>query len=103
MGRLGRGDTSRPPSFGIDYRILDPGTAAVLGLPTGALVRSVTPSSPAASAGILPGDVIVDVQGTAVDAQHPPIPSAFGLSSGQRVTLTLVRGGQRQGLSLTLD
>ena len=102
VGRLGRGDTSPPLSFGIDARILDPGTAAVLGLPVGALVRSVTPGGPAAAAGILADDVIVDVQGTGVDAQHPLVPSAFGLSSGQRVSLTLVRGGQRQGVSLTL-
>lgn len=100
VGRLSRGDTSAPLSFGIDYRIIDPGTAAVLGLPAGALVRSVSSGSPAAAAGILPDDVVVDVEGTPIDAAHPLVPSAFGLSSGQRVTLTIVRAGQRQGVSL---
>jgi S1-C subfamily serine protease len=65
----------------------------VAGAPyAGALVVSVRPGSPAAAAGIEPGDVI-----TQIDTQPIPAPSTFdsaiaGMQPGDRVEIQLQRG-----------
>jgi len=60
----------------------------------GVLIEGVLPSSPAAVAGLLPGDVLISVDGQAV--QHPPdvvrIVSAH--RAGERVALVFERQGQ---------
>lgn len=98
---------------------LDPTLAALLGLPVrqGVLVEQVEPGSPAARAGLrggtqvalvglqqilLGGDVVV-----ALDEQAVTTPAELELAvsahrPGDRVVLTLWRGGQRQPLPVVL-
>lgn len=73
---------------------LDAATAALAGLPPGIFVRSVQVAGPAANAGIEPGDIVTAVNGSPVDADHPLDITALGLDSGQRIRLSVWRGGQ---------
>ncbi|MFL5577222.1 MAG: PDZ domain-containing protein, partial [Gemmatimonadaceae bacterium] len=68
----------------------------------GAQIRTVEDGSPAARAGLRPGDVITALDGRPVEssadftaelAQHKP---------GERVRLTVVRGGQRRDVDVQL-
>ncbi len=102
VDRLSHGGTSQRPTFGVVAVLLDPGTAAAAGLPPGALVRSVVPAGPADKSGLLRGDVVTAVNGTAIDATHPLDPAALGLESGQTVLLSVTRAGQQLQVSLTV-
>jgi len=99
---LSRGDTSAPPSFGVESCILDASHAAAVGAKPGALVVAVTPSGPGEAAGLRIGDVVTAVDTTTIDADHPLDPTALGISSGQLVHITVVRNGQEQTVALTV-
>jgi Do/DeqQ family serine protease len=93
----GGGATVKRPWFGARLDSVDREKAEALGLdrPTGALVASVVDKSPAATAGLKRGDVIV-----AVDNQEISDPDAFGFRfatkglSGQS-SLGVLRAGKR--------
>lgn len=65
----GAGNARTTRTFGMQVEDVSPGMAAALGLPRagGALVDSVDPGSPAAAAGVTPGDVILQVGDKPVD------------------------------------
>ncbi len=63
---------------------------------------AIVAGSPAATAGLQPGDVITGVDGTVLDAAHPLDLVTSQLAPGQTVQLTVLRGGQTVTLSLTL-
>jgi S1-C subfamily serine protease len=67
----------------------------------GALVASLEDGGPAATAGILVGDILVEVDG---DAVHGPdsLRSALADRPGKQVKVVLIRAGQRQELDVTL-
>jgi putative serine protease PepD len=72
------------------------------GKPVGVGVVDVVPGGPAEAAGIKPGDVIV-----AVDGKETPTPEALGavladLKPGDKVPVTINRGGAEQDLQVTL-
>jgi S1-C subfamily serine protease len=87
-----------------------PVTHAFLGISTGqpatgssgALVAGVQSGTPAATAGLKAGDVIVAFNGTAVTSDGALIDALAGAHPGQRVRLTVQRGANRLTLSLTL-
>jgi serine protease Do len=79
-------------------------TAANAGLdrPTGMLVTGVSPGSPAARAGLRPGDIVYAVDGKPV---ADPSSLRYQIATqpvGDSVTLTVVRGGQASNLKLEL-
>jgi serine protease Do len=102
VDRLSHGGTSQRPTFGVVGVLLDPATAAAAGLPSGALVRSVAVGGPGDRAGLLKGDVVTAVNGSAVDAAHPLDPAALGLEAGQTVSLSVTREHQQLQLSITV-
>lgn len=67
----------------------------------GALVASLEDGGPAATAGILVGDILVEVDGVPV---HGPdsLRSALADRPAKPVKIVLIRGGQRQELDVTL-
>lgn len=85
-----------------------PVTAAVapgLGLPTdthGALVAGLAPSSPAASAGVQPGDVLQSVNGRSVANPHELAMLVAEVKPGETAKLGLLRDGASRTLDVTV-
>jgi S1-C subfamily serine protease len=90
--------------IGISYVPLTPRQAISLGLPAaaGITVDSVVPASPAATAGIKQGDVITKVNDQQIDQEHPLTSIMAKTRPGDKVTLTVIRGGQTQSIQITL-
>jgi S1-C subfamily serine protease len=67
----------------------------------GALVASLEDGGPAATAGILVGDILVEIDG---DAVHGPdsLRTVLAARPGKQVKVVLIRGGQRQELDVAL-
>lgn len=88
-------------SLGVDAQSLTPRVAAALGIKatSGALITDVMPGSPAAAAGLKPGDLVTSVNGKPVsDAQD--LRNAQGLAA---VGSTMVLGVDRGGRQLRID
>jgi putative serine protease PepD len=62
----------------------------------------VAEGSPAAEAGILPGDVIVDSDGEPVDEPGDLLSELRTHDLGERVELTLIRNGEEQTVEVVL-
>ncbi|HUO71245.1 MAG TPA: PDZ domain-containing protein [Solirubrobacteraceae bacterium] len=72
-------------------------------LPTGgALVSSVTPGGPAASAGLKPGDVIIQIQGRPVSAAINVSSAVGALNVGDSLQILAVRMGHEFATTVTL-
>ena len=96
------GGNAAVPALGAQSQVIDPATAAAAGVPVGALIMSVTTGGPAATAGLIPGDVVTAVGSTALDANHPFDPTVLGLAPGEQVTLTVYRNGTSRTFQLTV-
>ena len=73
-----------------------------LGKPQGALVRQVQPDSPAAKAGVEPGDIITRFNGKAIEVASD-LPRLVGdTKPGVRASVTVFRRGQTRDLTLTI-
>ena len=68
----------------------------------GAVVQNVVPNAPAAKAGVQAGDIVVAVNGKPVDASSQLTRSVASIPPGQKVTLTVLRGGQKKDLTATV-
>jgi serine protease Do len=96
--------------IGIQYITLTPEVARELklGIKYGAYVgtngggRGVVQGSPAARAGIRNGDIITNVNGTAIDQRNSLATLLAQYVPGDKVTLTLLRGGRAIKVDLTL-
>jgi putative serine protease PepD len=94
--RLVKGTASSPIAFlGVSTMDNETGT-------TGATVAEVTAASPAAAAGIRVGDVIVAVDGRSVSGAAALSELVGNRSPGDKVKVTVVRGGAEQDLEATL-
>ena len=89
-------------NLGADSEVVDPATAAAADVPVGALILSVTIGGPAATAGLLVGDVVTAVGSTTIDATHPFDPTVLGLAPDQQVTITVYRNGTTKTLELVV-
>ena len=76
--------------------------AAKLDSARGALVAEVVAGSPAASAGLKPGDVIVAFQGEPIQNPHDLTRRVAGTPPGAKVTLRVARGGGETSVDATL-
>jgi putative serine protease PepD len=91
------------PWLGASTTDLSAQMGALSNLPQGSLVQSVAPGSPAAGAGLQPGDVITALDEVQLDSAHPLallLRSQFHID--QRVTVTYSRGGTSSQVQLTL-
>lgn len=100
----GGGKTVRRPWLGARLQTLSPEIAEGLGMerPSGALLADVDPAGPASEAGLKRGDVIVAVDGQAVDD-----PEAVGYRLGTRplggqATLDVLRSGKKIAAQIKL-
>ncbi len=60
------------------------------------------PNSPAAQAGLEPGDLITAVDGQAITSTEEFIAKVAEDSAGQTITLTVKRNGQTKQIKVTL-
>ncbi len=90
--------------IGIGYLPLTPRQAISLGLPAaaGITVETVVANSPASQAGIRAGDIITKVNDQQIDQEHPLTSIMVKTRPGDRVKLTVIRGGQAHVIELTL-
>lgn len=75
--------------------------AQLAGRDRGALVASVEDGAPAAVAGVLVGDILIELAGAPI-TDPDSLRLALGDRPGETVELTLLRGGARLALSVTL-
>jgi putative serine protease PepD len=68
----------------------------------GALIQEVAPDSPAAKAGIQPGDLVVTIDGKAVENYSELVVAIRNHQPGDKVTLGVVRGGSETTITATL-
>jgi len=68
----------------------------------GALVAEIVSGSPAASAGLKPGDVIVAFQGEPIQNPHDLTRRVAGTPPGSKVTLRVARGSGETSVDVTL-
>jgi 2-alkenal reductase len=82
---------------------IDPGVAAQRKLPVnqGALVIAPAPNSPAVKAGVVPGDIILGINGQPVTYDVPMVNLLKRLPKGVRVDLAVLRGTQRLTIQVT--
>ena len=97
------------PWIGIRYTTLDRRTAAQnnLSIFQGAWLTpgtepAVVPGSPAEAAGFADGDIVVKVQGEAIDELHPLQDLLVQYSPGTTIVLDVLRGESMIQLSVTL-
>ncbi len=96
--------TAQHPYVGIQPGTLSPQIAEQLAVDrtSGAVVLEVVPLGPAATAGIRPGDVITAVNGHDIESAEDFIAALRALDPGDRVDLTVLRGGETQQISVTV-
>ncbi len=100
------------PWIGVFYEPVTPALASRSGLPLdyGVLVRqspdstdpAVVAGSPAANAGIVEGDLITAINDERIDATHPLDDLLAQYRPEERLSLSVLRGGQTLTLPLTL-
>ncbi len=76
--------------------------ALALDRPGGALVRDVAAESPAADAGVQPGDVILSFNGTTLRHSHELPPLVAQTHVGSHVSVLLLRDGARRRVYVTI-
>jgi len=92
------------PYFGIVHEDVTPYIASIYDLPvqSGAHVVEVAPDTPAARAGLRPGDVIVQIGEYPVDDNHPFLNVLMKHSPDQVVKVVFFRDGGRTEVDLKL-
>jgi serine protease Do len=92
--------------LGVAIQGITPPIARSLGLntdhPTGALVASIIPNSPAAKAGLQQGDVVVDAGGHKIESVHDLPRLVAATPPGRKLDMTIRRDGKEQTLSATV-
>ncbi len=90
--------------LGVTIDNIDPKAQGAFGLESrkGALVTSVTEDYPAEEAGLTHGDVIVGVDGQAIEDTRSLIDTVAAQPPGRSVTLDVIRDGKRQEFKVTL-
>jgi serine protease Do len=90
--------------LGVTIQPIDEEIAKSLGLDSekGALVASVVPESPAARGGIEPGDVILEIDGRAVDRVKDLSRQVAEISPDETIELQVLRRGERKSLDVRI-
>lgn len=90
--------------LGVSIQAVDPDLAKAFGLPRGggALVGDVSPDSPAAKAGVQRGDVILELDGQAVNGPNDLSVRISEMPPGSVAHLKIFRNGQPRDLNVTL-
>lgn len=101
--RLMRGEAIERGYLGVQIGNLTDDYKESLGLPTstkGAFVVEVTPDAPAARAGLQPGDVVVSLNGRAIEGSSELTRAVGSAKPGDTLRLELLREGRRQTVNV---
>ena len=92
------------PFLGVSAATVTPQIAQYYSLPvsSGALVQQVTSGSPAETAGIKVGDIIVSIDGQAISTSEDVFAAVRGAKVGQQVKVEVVRGSRHVTIQATL-
>lgn len=92
------------PYIGISYVPLNPAIAAQLNISQtqGVLVMQIESDSPAASAGLEQHDIITEIDGNKLTSDSALARALQSKKPGDTITLTILRSGNSQQISLTL-
>jgi Do/DeqQ family serine protease len=99
------GSTVKRPWLGARLQAVTPEIAEGLGIkrPSGALVASVAPASPAARAGLKTGDLIIAIDGQAVDDANALDYRFATKAIGGHTRLGVVRAGKELAVNVALE
>ncbi|MCV0415403.1 MAG: Do family serine endopeptidase [Brevundimonas sp.] len=101
--RLMRGETIERGYLGVQITNLADEYRESLGLPAtqkGAYVAEVTPDAPAARGGLRPGDVVVSLNGKAVEGSTELTRAVGAAKPGDNLRLEVLREGRRQTIDI---
>jgi hypothetical protein len=102
------GAAAAPPAgkgfLGVGTRPVEPEDARQLGLnePRGALVGQIYPGGPAERAGLLPGDVVIGAEGSAINQPQELVALVGAHHSGDVLTLQVFSHGQTKTVKVRL-
>jgi S1-C subfamily serine protease len=90
--------------LGVAYAPLTPEIAQQFGInaESGVVVESVDPGGPAARAGLQPGDVIIAVEGKALENAEQLLGAIRARKPGDPLPLRVLRGGKELDITVTL-
>ena len=92
------------PFLGVSTATVDQALAQSYGLPvnSGALIQQVTTGSPAATAGLKVGDIIVRIDKTTITTSEDVFATVRTSSVGQQIQIEVVRGSRHVTVTATL-
>ncbi len=98
------GENEKPGYLGVRMQRIDGGLAEALDLREdgGVLIGQVLEKSPASEAGLEEGDLVVKVDGRAVGTPDELRDAVRGKTSGEKVSLEVLRDGAARTVSVTL-
>jgi serine protease Do len=104
MEQIAKSGKVRRGYLGVTIQNLTPELAKRLGITNdhGALIRDVESGSPAERAGLRPGNVVVEINGKPVTDGRDLQRALSEASPGSAVTLTIIRDGRQNHISVTL-
>jgi serine protease Do len=88
------------PFIGVSYSLVSSVEATYYHVVAGALINSVSANSPASKSGLVKGDIIESINGTAITSSLQSVLQTFKV--GQEVTLKVWRSGTEISLKVTL-
>ena len=115
MSQALAGEPLARPYVGIRYQLINAKLKAEEGLDVdnGALIGparnaageelpAIAPDSPAEAAGLQDGDIVLVIEGQAIDAEHPLDALLVSFRPGQTIKMTIRRDGQEMDVEITL-
>ncbi|WP_027966510.1 Do family serine endopeptidase [Halomonas halocynthiae] len=89
--------------LGIEAQELYPELAASFGLEdhAGVIIAGVAPGGPADKAGLLPGDIILEINGSSTIDPSRTMTDIAAVKPGSQIPISIIRGGER--MDTTLD
>ncbi|MFN8384735.1 MAG: trypsin-like peptidase domain-containing protein [Anaerolineales bacterium] len=92
------------PFMGISFQAITPDIASAYHLPAkwGVYIQKVADGSPAKTAGLQEGDIIVSLNDVKMDEAHSYLNTLYTYKPGDTVSLGIIRDGKDMTLSITL-